>query len=494
LNQTLFGNSRLIGQFVLSADRSESPPGWLADRIGAWYLGRHPRLPAIRLMDKADQPVGWVLGYPISEDGVLLADGETLRVPAQATASAIAFESFGYSFGGRFALVLLDGRYPRFYLDPFGSLSAVYCAHQRLVASTPNLIPYDDLSRDRVELGHAIGIPHTQGKYPFTMTPRYGVERILPNHCLDLRDWRTIRHWPNETLAEKPTVDDSVAEIATIVKRQIEAVVAATPTYLPLTAGLDSRMLLACARGVAARVELFTRAIGDRRSLIDCDTARRIAKRFRLRHLLLPMEEATDEDREEWMFRIGYSTGECRGWRCATMYKRLPGGHALLIGNGGEVARAYFWREDDTEATVITPERLVQDCECPLEEEPRARARAWLDAVPTANALDILDLFMIEQDMGAWASVVQYAECDPGFSIFPLCHRRVIERMLALPGAYRRSGQLPRDVITREWPDLLAWPVNEPIGATRLLLAANRAIRKGKVMNIIKPVVPRVHP
>ena len=383
-----------------------------------------------------------------------------------------------YSFGGRFAVVLLDGRYPRLYLDPCGSLSAVYCAHQRLVASTPNLIPYDDLSRDRVELAHAIGIPHTEGMYPFTMTPRYGVERILPNHCLDLRDWRTIRHWPKETLAETSTVDDSVAEIATIVKRQIAAVVAATPTYLPLTAGLDSRMLLACARALANRLELFTLDIGDRNSTIDCDTARRIARRFGLKHRVLPMEKARDEDLEEWMFRIGYSTSERRGWQCATMYKRLPGGHAVLTGNGGEVARAYYWREDDTEATVVTPERLVEHCACPMEEEPLARARAWLDAVPTANALEILDLFMIEQDMGGWASIVQYAQCDPGFSIFPLCHRDVVQRLLTLPVSYRRSGHLPLDVISREWPDLLAWPINEPIGSIRLLLAAKIAIRK----------------
>lgn len=476
-----YANTRLIGQFVVSADPSGSPPGWLSDRIGAWYLGRHPNLPAIWLMDDADRPLGWMLGYPISEEGTLLADGETLRVSAQATASPETFETVVYSFGGRFAVVLVDGRYPRFYLDPFGSLSAIYCAHQRRIASTPNLIPYDAQTRDRVELAQAIGIPHTEGMYPFTMTPRNGIERVLPNHYLDLREWRTVRHWPKQRLTEMPAVDESVAEIATIVKRQMAAVVAATPTYLPLTAGLDSRMLLACAREVADRLELFTRAIDDRNATIDCDTARRIARRFGLQHLILPMVEATDEDLEEWMFRIGYSTSELRGWQCATMYKRLGRGHAVLGGQAGEVARGYYWREDDSEATIISPERLIEICACPLEPETLAQARAWLQEVPAANALQVLDLFFVEQDMGGWAGIVPYAECDPGFMIFPLCHRRAVQRMLTLPAQYRRSGRLGRDVIAREWPELLEWPINQPMGAARLLLAAKRAIQRGKI-------------
>ncbi len=481
MNDGVCDTSRLIGQFVVSADRSQSPQGWISDQVSGWFLGRHAMLPAVRLMGEADVPVGWMLGYPISEEGKLLADGEELRVPASAMVSAEAMETFIYSFGGRFAVAVLDSRHPRFYLDPCGSLSAVYCAHQRLVASTPNLIPYDERSRDRVEMARAIGIPHTEGMYPFTLTPRYEVERILPNHYLDLCNWRTIRHWPKQLLVETPSADEAVAEIATIVKRQIAAVVATTPTYLPLTAGLDSRMLLACARGLADRLELFTRELGDRNSIIDCGTARRIAKRFGLKHRVLPMEKATEADLQEWMFRISYSSSEIRGWRCATMYKRLPGGHAVLGGQAGEVARGYYWQEADTETTVISPERLIKICECPLDEEPLARARAWLETVPAANALQVLDLFFVEQDMGGWAGILPYAECDPGFALFPLCHQRIVQRMLALPVAYRRSGHLPRDIIAREWPELLGWPINQPIGSTRLLLGAKRAIHKGKV-------------
>jgi hypothetical protein len=478
VEESVIDYARLIGQFVVSGGESRAPREWVSERIGDWYLGRHPALPAMRLLGVEGRPVGWMLGYPISEAGTLLADGGAVRVPAQALVSAEALEGFIYSFGGRFAVVVLDG-HPRFYLDPCGSLSAVYCTHQRMVVSTPNLIPYDEHSGDRVELIKAIGIPHTNGRYPLGLTPRYGVERILPNHYLDLSDFRTVRHWPKQPLGEVASVKEVVAEIATLIKRNITAVVAATPTYLRLTAGQDSRVLLACARTVADQLELVTFRMDDNRAAIDCDTARRIAKRLGLKHRVLA-DKATEEDLEEWMFRISYSTGELRGCTAATMLKQLTGGHAMFVENVGELARAYWSQSNDSESTVVPPERLVELCECPPDEEQLVeRARTWLETVPAATASRILDLFYLEQDLGCWAGVVHYTECDPGFTLFPLCHRGIIERMLTLPAEYRRSGRLPRDIIAREWPALLEWPINQPSGATRLLFGVKRAISKG---------------
>lgn len=468
--------SGMGGQFLLGAGWNRAPARWVSDAIGDWFLGRHPDLPAIRLTGRDRGAMGWMLGYPISEAGTLLADGESLRVPAPALESTEALEAFIYSFGGRFAAVLLDD-HPRLYLDPCGSLSAVYCTHQHLVASTPNLIPYEGHTRDRAELARAIGIPHTNGMYPLGLTPRYGIERILPNHYLDLSSWETIRHWPKQPLTYLVPVEEAVVEIADIVKRQIAAVVAASPTYLPLTAGRDSRMLLACAKGVADRLELLTVELGNQPSAVDCKTSRRIAERFGLKHRVLPMERATEADLQEWMFRIGYSTGEVTGWQCATTWKRLPGGRAMLGGNVGELARGYYWREDDTETTVIMPERLLDICRCPPHDVALARVRAWLETVPATDALQLLDMQYLEQRIGCWAGVWPYAACDYAFEIFPVCHRRVIELMLTLPASYRRSGQLPWDIIAREWPDLLKWPFNARPRIERLWARTRRVVK-----------------
>jgi len=472
--------SRLIGQFVLSPVNLYAPEGWLSDRVGRWWLRRHPALPAIRLRESGNGHVGWLLGYPISEEGKLLADQEELRIPAGGIESSTVLEDFIYTFGGRFAAIVLGPHLSRFYLDPCGSLSAVYCAHQEIVAATPTLIPADDRTQERQELANAIGIPHTNGMYPLGMTPRHGVERILPNHYLDLTNYQMLRHWPKHPPSNGVSLAEAIAEITTTIKRNIAAVVAGTPTYFALTAGKDTRMLLACARALQHRLELYTTQVPDGSARTDCAVASRIAKKYGLNHRILASEDATPADLDEWMFCIGSSVGEVRGWKCATMYKRLPGGHARLMGNVGEVARGFWWRSDDVETTVLSPLRLLAACRCPPHDEPLERTEAWLRTAPVANTLELLDLFYIEQRLGCWAGVWPYAECDSGFVVFPMCHRVVVEHMRGLPVPLRRSGALMETIIAREWPELLEWPFNKPVGLQRI--AAEIENMRGKVM------------
>jgi len=471
--------SRLVAQFVLSAGRSLAPAGWIVEAIGSWFLGRHRLLPAVRLVRPGHVPVGWVLGYPISETGRMPADGEALAVSDRTLESGAAMEELIYSFGGRFAVVLIDAQQPRLYLDPFGSLSAVYCTRQRVIASTPNVIPRDEHTRDRTELAKAIGIPHTDGMYPLGLTPRFGIERLLPNHYLDLSRWQAIRHWPRQPLSETESAGEAIAEITAIIKRQMAAIVAATPAYLYLTAGKDSRILLACARDLADRLEPITIEIGDESAAIDCDTARRIARRLGLKHRIVPMEAAAENDLKEWMFRISYGTGETRGLRSSTAVRHLPGGHAMLIGNGAELGSNFYMRRRFAGTAVVHPEQLLKECLCPPEDAALSRMRAWLATVPAETVLQTVDLFFLEQRIGCWAGVWPYAECDPGFTMFPVCHRRAVERMLTLPASYRNSNDLlARDIISREWPELLDWPINRPVGSFRLLLGARKTLQK----------------
>jgi hypothetical protein len=468
--------SRLAGQFVLSAVKDRAPQTWLCDHLDGWFLARHHTLPVVRLIGTANRHVGWMLGYPISEAGVLLGDGEELQLPPEASSEAV--EDFIYSFGGRFAVVLLGGDSPRFYLDPCGTLSAVFCAHQRIVASTPNLIPYDEQTRDRVDLANALGIPHTNAMYPFGLTPRYLIDRILPNHFLELSTWQAVRHWPKHPLGEG-SIAEAIVEVAEITKRNIAAIVSKTPTYLMLTAGKDSRMLLACSKAHAGRLELVTARIGDDTAAVDCDIARRIAKRFGLNHRVLPTKASTQEDLDEWTYRTSNATGENRGWKTITMYKALAGGHAVLFANANELAWNDTFEWLNSKTPVIRPELLLEACGCPPMEEPMARAAAWVRSLPLAHSLQVWPLWYLEQRLGSWAGVWAYAYCDLGFVVMPACHRRAVERMLTLPLSYHLAGVFMRDVVAREWPELLEWPLNQPQGVHRLFLAVKRRLTRG---------------
>jgi hypothetical protein len=137
-----------------------------------------------------------------------------------------------------------------------------------------------------------------------------------------------------------------------------------------MTAGGDSRMLLACARGVKDRLELFTVALPDDGAYLDVAVARKISRRFGIPHLVPEFEESRREDLDDFMVRIGYSTGELRGWKATKMFRKANPAYAQLDGAVGALDRGAFSQEKDRRNSRITPERLMTDCLTPREGIP----------------------------------------------------------------------------------------------------------------------------
>jgi hypothetical protein len=100
-------------------------------------------------------------------------------------------------------------------------------------------------------------------------------------------------------------------------------------------------------------LEFYTVLLPDRAAQLDGRIARCLASKFKLRHRALPMEEALQEDLEQWMWRIGCSAGEVRGWESiATLRTRDPM-RTYILGNVGVVAGHYYWRRGGLMQAVI---------------------------------------------------------------------------------------------------------------------------------------------
>lgn len=470
-----FDPEDLPEQFVL-AERHAGPSGWLEDKVDGWVLHRHPTLPQVLLRDADREQVGWLLGYPIDAGGRLLSDGAVLdAVPTHGA----RLESWLADLGGRWLCVIARGPEARVHLDPTGSLSAVYSPGDRLVASTPTLIPYGPGRGDNVDLIRATGIPWEDAGFPLELTARHGVRRLLPNHHLHLATFRARRHWPTGDWETDSDVGTAVVRIAELTKRNVRAVVQAMPTYLPLTAGRDSRMLLATARDLVDELAFYTVAMPDRQADLDTRVAARISSSLGLDHQVVPYQQPQQRDLDEWMFRIGCGVGESRGWRVSTTYKTLDQHRARLVASLGEIARNEYWRATDVPTTPITAERLVRHTRADLTDETLDVAARWLAEVPTTNALQTLQLFYIEHGMGGWAGVFPYADYPgPGFILFPMNHAEIIRRMVALPVEVQRTGGLQPAVVAREWPELLQWGFNREYGVRRVRRAIDRRARR----------------
>lgn len=469
--------STLAGQFVLTQEQARVPAGWATRQQAGWLLATHPALPVIEIATPEHAHAGWLIGHPIVGDEL---GPPAFRLPREALASAAALENALAELGGRFVAIVLASSLARLYLDACGSLSAVYSTQARVVASTPSLIDDRDHAWDH-ELARFLQMPASGRWYPFGLTPKRHVERLLPNHYLDLASWKAQRHWAGPPADEQP-VRALVEVIAARTQRNIAAAARRYPLHLSLTAGRDSRMLLACAREQTERIVFFTFTRG--RDTADAQIARTLARRHRLAHRQLRIESAQPDELAAWLDRTGRCvSGEI--WKIHPTLRRLDRERALLPGMAGEVARAYLWRATDRAERQLDPAELLVRCHLPANEQLLLRAQAWLAELEHLSSYTILDLLYIEQRLGCWGGPQQYG--GDGYSacqLFPLAHREIFAAMLALPPEYRRGNQLALDICQLAWPELLLLPFNQFAGwqryprqlAKSLVLAGRRAV------------------
>jgi hypothetical protein len=466
----------MLGQFLLAKTEVPVLASWPKQQIGPWILYWHPRLPLTEIRSQNNALVGWLMGLALDAEGHSLPPVWRLSFDCDAVDAATRFESELNGLGGRFAAVFLTSRSDRFYLDASGSLATVYCEDPQVVASSCNLIAQIGDLQQNLVLIRAFGLPQRDGYFPFRLTPWLGITRLLPNHFLDLRNWTAKRHWPKNRMVD-PTrhPEETVRDIAALIEAFISGVTRLGPAQIPITAGYDSRVLLACSRPSLPSIRFITTQIPDVNARLDCAYGRRIAKRFGLDYSVMTWKNASREEIENWLYRTGTCiVDQITRWIGAD--QRLDPARFMLLGLGGEVGRGHFWLPDDFPARPLSCDELLRRFHFPPVDLVFQEASDWLDQLPTADLLEKLDLFYIEQRLGCWAGPSMYGSLQARFVAYPFNSRRVYEKMLSLPQHYRREGRLHKDLVQLKWPELLEFPFNEPFGLLRLELQARRRL------------------
>ncbi|MFQ6025981.1 MAG: hypothetical protein ACE5Q6_00545 [Dehalococcoidia bacterium] len=460
------------GQFVVSQEYRSVPEGWNFRSLRGWNLWNHSMLPVFDLKTADGTLCGWLLGFAIGENGHLVNDTLSVPFPTSASVTPDQFEKFAYSFGGRFIFIILNGEHARLYLDPCGSLAAVYDTEKKCVASTLGLVVSDPTKHTKSR-GISRAFPESNQFYPAGLTAISRVRRLLVNHYLDLDSWEPVRHWLKTPLTRvgDEEIMTLVSTIASVIKRNIQAVLEQYPTYLPLTAGRDSRMMLACSRELAEQATFLTFDYRDTDGGIDGPTdlriSRKLSKRFGLKHKIIPIHWPPNQGlKQEYLLRIGYAGhwGKARDFydSCA---RYLDLNQALLIGYAGEVGRAYYWYRFPYDPLLLDGPNWKPDARqlltwlyLPNNEPFVSPMNDWLKGIPDIDTYMLLDQLYLEQRMGCWASPHLYGAAPFQLVMTPLCHREVIEAMMRLPVEYRRDQVLVEDIMRIGWPELAEVP------------------------------------
>ena len=458
------------GQFLLTAENGLANEGWKCTTFKEWKLFTSD-LPIIDVYNEKSKWIGWCIGHPIV-DGILVPEKVVLKKSSNAVDP---YENFYDRTTGKWALLLLDDEVPVIYLDPYGSLTAVFSTDKETIASTPTLIG-TDADWDK-ELMAEIGFPESIHWLPSGLTFKKRVRRIIANHRFHLSDWKTVRHWPNKetNLSIDADTDAAAEKVMANIQTTIAATASKFPLCLTITGGMDSRVVLACARNQVNQAKIITFA--EAHETLDMYLAKRLAKQLNLNHQFLPILKANPEELEQWLYMTGNSVaGDI--WKIHKTLSQLDADRVLMSGQSGEVHRGNYWRPGDTAEMKITPEMLLKRTKFPQHPVLLKASEEWLAEFENLTAFNILDLVHIEQRMACWGAIQAYGNSTSVFEISPLSSRLIFQTMMRLPHPYRKRQQLPYDICKKAWPDLLKLPFNEYPGLYGYFRSKAKKVKK----------------
>lgn len=440
-----------------------------------------------------------LVGFALTPDHPAQRHDEILDalLGGSATLDAVLGASDGLS--GRWVLIHEDGQRSVLFQDATGLRTAVHtlpataetwCASQpELIAHALGLEP-DPQAQDFWEAS-GTKIPKHIRAWPGASTAFEQIHALLPNHYLDLGTREVVRFFPREPL--KPI---SLQQGTHLVSEHLRASVgAARARYLvfqQVTAGLDSRAILAASRDHRTVTTYFTcvwpslepAMTGEHR---DVAVPRELLGNLGVPHHLylcpnVPLETG---------FAKSFATcdspplGEL-GPAASALVDVVPHDAMVINGNGGEIGRCRL-HPTGHPRTVTLP--TLCNLHWPgMASHPflQLHLEPWLkeaSKVAELTAYRLLDLFYWEQKMSRRVAR-GFLHLDMAHETFsPYNSRALLRLYLAVPEQFRRPGNghvLQHAVISGLWPETLDKEINPAtLGdrATRLLRRLRRRAR-----------------
>ncbi|MEP3248186.1 MAG: hypothetical protein ABJN40_21010 [Sneathiella sp.] len=456
---TLENSLSLPKQFAIVENAPDLPGQWNKVVLGAWTIVSAEKVPIVKVVAPSGQVAGYLIGWAISA-GMLLEHGDSITVGA--------IRKWEAELCGRYVFLEQEDEKTTLTLDAGGLLPVVYHTKKRILASTPAMMGLISDVEEDVSLIDVFQIPQKNGWYPFGLTPYLNVARIMPGQIFDMQNWAPQRFWPMQSFgAVELDKKELVCDIANLVVRNVGAIVGRGSGVAHLTAGYDSRMILAACRPYVDNCQFETVRRPDQSTELDCFIANAMAEKFALRHEFLEYTESSQTEIAEWMGRTSNCVHDAVTYLGATMSRYDRKCHSIT-GTCGEVGRAYYWADPYTELGRINPDMLLAAMKIPNTQRIRELAGGWLDSLPVERPSLVWDLAYIEQRLGGWAGPSVYGHDIEYPTLSPFNSRVIYEKMVSLPEKYRQTNQFARDYISYLWPELLEFPFNRAMGLQRL--------------------------
>ena len=458
-------------QYVFGPRNVTIFPGWKTEALpDGNFLSVHPDLPFTIVEKEKSYLV--VLGYIVDPGSEFHDDSGIISSLLMRAGSFEDLFSNLEIMGGRYIMIAhMHGttilfsdatgfRQTFYYTDSSGRL---WCASQPSV-----LAELFGLCTDECIERELFSIPMfnhgSEYWYPGILTAYKEVSHLLPNHYLDITAKRQIRYWPRKPITSI-SCDECIEQVSPLLRGLFRDISNRFSLAVTVTAGLDSRLLLAASKEMRSSVHYLThthRTMGV--SGIDIVLPSIMLPELGLRHHVIFHSEKMDPDFER-IFRRNVTTARVeKGINAYAMHCHFEElGEEMVVANGigGEITRSFFNLPKLIPVNGNSLARLTGMAGSPCAVE---QFDMWLSDASSVThyGISVLDLFYWEQRVGNWAAMA-FSEYDISYEGFsPFSCRRLLELLLGVDKKYRLGPryEIHTRLIEELWPETMHYAIN----------------------------------
>ena len=437
-------------QYVISRS-TEVIDGFQEHRLGDLKLYSGKELPIRELMDVSGSKVGYLLGIAVGMNAPETPNTLTLPFEKSVKDFWTRFENWLDDAAGRYAFVVNPSDGPRLYTDPVGMIGAVYNSEDGYVASSPMLAIKRPL-RPNPKFDFDV-IRNRAGKLTLFHTADEDVKRLNPSYYLDLNTLEPSRFWPRN-VSFKPEPENPIdiyEEIITTARANIGAIAKDYRCSLPVSGGMDSRLLLAFAGPHLDKIDQFYTHINNYSTRRDAAIAQELCNLCKVEHDVHdrrhfgigPREVRLNQRAHELTYGapasppVEYRNGVIKG---------VPDGNVILRGHQTDLLRAVYvfrpqpeWRDPDwqIERLLVVPRA---DFNSTIADRFRDDFVAWQSTLPD-TAMDKAADFMFLEVYSNSSIGASFPALWRNFYMSPYNSRRLITLSLQFSEKRRRASE-----------------------------------------------------
>ncbi|MBX2817084.1 MAG: hypothetical protein KTR24_13845 [Saprospiraceae bacterium] len=414
---------------------------------------------------------------------VLLGDAIDFQNPLRSNEEILAlginekniFEYFKF-VGGNYVVIIIEVDSILIFHDAGGVFKVFYTTQggRKVVASDPRIIRhftkcsvdpqgFEFYSHSRFQQKHIrLG---NRTKYD-------NVRQLLPNHALNLSRLTTSRFYPLREIA-RLSVTDAKQHVRGLMENAVEGFGSRYKLACSITAGFDSRVVLAATRKMTEDIRYYTWTRKDPPEKdIDVAVAKKIALDHNLRYEIFSSPHFITKEYEEALTRRFEILDLTVTTKMLHVYQKLKAQKiALLVGFVSEVCKNYYGAFN-----ITGPLDLAKAAHMPLVPyvvEYVEESYKGLSSASQASGIDIRDLAHWEQDITNFAAQRSFyisAEVNC-FSLFNC--RGLLEIILGTERQLRDKYNHPfyRALIKELWNGLEQYPINPDRKTTAIRIA-----------------------